>query len=111
MAGFQTILIPAADLAASRELYRGLLGAEPTADSSYYVGFDVDGQHIGLVPGTTTVRAHLHVTDIDDAVRRVTSAGGSVLEAVKDVGGGRRVAVVRDPAGGEIGLLSDAARG
>lgn len=111
MAGFQTILIPATDLEASRDLYRDLLGAEPTADSPYYVGSDVDGQHVGLVPGTTSVRPHLHVADMDEAVRRVTSAGGSVVEPAKDVGGGRLVAVVRDPAGGEIGLLADPARG
>ncbi len=54
-------------LAASRELYQGLLGAEPTADTPYYVGFDVDGQQIGLVPGATVVRPRLHVPDMAGA--------------------------------------------
>lgn len=107
MASFQTVLLPAADLAASRELYRSLLGVEPTADSAYYVGFDVDGQHIGLVPGTPVVRPHLHVKDMHAAVEQVTSAGGVVVDEPRDVGGGRLVAVVRDMAGAEIGLLAD----
>lgn len=109
VAGFRTILLPATDVAASRELYRGLLDAKPSVDEPSYVGFDVDGQHVGLVPGTSAVRPHLHVGDIGAAVGAVTSAGGSVVEPVREVGAGRRVAVVRDPAGAEIGLLQDPA--
>lgn len=59
------------------------------------------------IPGASAVRPHLHVDDLDAAVALVTTAGGSVLEEPKDVGGGLRVAVVRDPAGADIGLLSD----
>lgn len=107
MPGFATVLLPATDLAASRELYRGLLGMEPTADTPYYVGFDVDGQQIGLVPGATVVRPHLHVPDMDAAVQRITKAGGSVIDQPHDVGDSRLVAVVRDMAGAEIGLIAD----
>ena len=32
-------------------MYTALLGVEPAADAPYYVGYDVEGQHIGLVPG------------------------------------------------------------
>ncbi len=107
MRSFATVLLPATDLAASRELYQALLGAEPTADTPYYVGFDVDGQQIGLVPGATVVRPHLHVPDMEAAVRRITAAGGSVVDEPHEVGGGRLVAAVRDTAGAEIGLIAD----
>ena len=107
MPGFSTVLLPATDLAASRKLYQVLLGAEPTADTPYYVGVDVDGQQIGLVPGATVVRPHLHVPDMEAAVRCVTAAGGSVVDEPHEVGGGRLVAVVRDMAGAEIGLIAD----
>lgn len=110
MASFKTVLIPTDDIAASRELYRALLGAAPTADTPYYVGFDVDGQHIGLVPGTTSVRPHLHVPDMDAAIAQITSAGGSVIDEPSDVGGGRLVAAVRDMVGAEIGLIHDSTR-
>ena len=107
MRSFATVLLPATDLAASRELYQALLGAEPTADTPYYVGFDVDGQQIGLVPGATVVRPHLHVPDMEAAVQRITAAGGSVVDEPHEVGGGRPVAAVRDMAGAEIGLIAD----
>ncbi|NNG37981.1 VOC family protein [Flexivirga sp. ID2601S] len=132
MTSFQTVLIPAKDLAAARELYTKLLGTAPSADSDYYVGYDVDGQqrpaegrqsdtdagsamrnesptqHIGLVPGDGEVTAYLHVDDLDGTIEQITAAGGEVVEEPKSVGGTRRVAVVTDPSGGRIGLLSDA---
>jgi len=108
MGNFQTVLLPTDDLAASRELYSKLLGVQPVADSEYYVGFDVDGQQIGLVPGTTSVVPHLHVDDLEAAIALITDAGGSVVQEPRAVGGGRRVAVIRDASGAEFGLTHDA---
>ena len=48
--GIKTVLHPVSDLAAAKAVYAALLGVAPQADSDYYVGFDVEGQHIGLVP-------------------------------------------------------------
>ena len=39
------------DLAKAKEVFTALLGVPPSADGEYYVGYDVAGQHIGLVPG------------------------------------------------------------
>lgn len=90
MASGATILMPATDLAASRDLYRDLLGTDATTDEPYYVGFDVDGQHVGMVPGSAAFRPHLHVDHMHKAVRRVLTAGGSVVDDPKAVGGGQR---------------------
>ena len=49
--GIKTVLHPVTDLAAAKAVYTALLGIPPQADSSYYVGYDAEGQHIGLVPG------------------------------------------------------------
>ena len=49
--GIKTVLDPVSDLAASKAMYTAPLGVELAADRAYYVGFDVEGQHIGLVPG------------------------------------------------------------
>ena len=49
--GIKTVLHPVTDLAKAKPVYAALLGIQPQADSSYYVGFDAEGQHIGLVPG------------------------------------------------------------
>ena len=57
--GIKTVLHPVSDLAAAKAVYSTLLGMEPQTDESYYVGFEVGGQHVGLVPGggplTTTL--------------------------------------------------------
>ena len=48
--GVRTILYPVRDLAKAKELFTRLAGREPIADSPYYVGYDLDGKQIGLVP-------------------------------------------------------------
>jgi predicted enzyme related to lactoylglutathione lyase len=111
--GIQTVLHPVSDLAAAKPVYAALLGIEPQADAPYYVGFDVAGQHIGLVPaggpqGMTSPVAYWHVDDIEAKLADVTAAGATVKEAAHDVGGGRLVATVTDPDGNVLGLLQDA---
>ena len=110
--GIRTVLHPVSDLAAAKRMYTALLGAPPQADAPYYVGFDVAGQHIGLVPGgaaqgMTTPVAYWHVPDIEAKLAEVTAAGATVREAAHDVGGGRLVATVTDPDGNVLGLLQD----
>jgi predicted enzyme related to lactoylglutathione lyase len=107
--GVQTILHPVTDLAAAKAVYTALLGVEPMADSPYYVGYQVEGQQIGLVPnsGMTAPVAHWHVTDIEAKLAEVTAAGGTVKEAAHDVGGGRLVASFTDTDGNVLGLIQD----
>ena len=49
--GIKTVLHPVSDLETAKAVYAALLGAPPQTDEPYYVGFEADGQHIGLVPG------------------------------------------------------------
>jgi predicted enzyme related to lactoylglutathione lyase len=110
--GIKTVLHPVSDLAAAKEVYTALLGIAPQADSPYYVGFDVEGQHIGLVPGAaaqgmTSPVAYWHVADIEAKLAEVTAAGAAVKEPARDVGGGRLVATFTDPDGNVLGLLQD----
>jgi hypothetical protein len=49
--GVKIVLHPVTDLAKAKEVYSALLGIAPQADGPYYVGYDVAGQHVGLVPG------------------------------------------------------------
>ncbi len=110
--GAKTLLHPVTDVAAAKAVYAALLGVEPTADEPYYVGFDAEGQHIGLVPngaaqGMTTAVAYWHVPDIEAKLAEVTAAGATVKDAPRDVGGGRLVATITDPDGNVLGLLQD----
>jgi predicted enzyme related to lactoylglutathione lyase len=110
--GIKTVLHPVSDLAAAKAVYTALLGLEPQADAPYYVGYDVEGQHIGLVPGggpqgMTSPVAYWHVPDIEAKLAEVTAAGAKVKESPRDVGNGRLVATFTDPDGNVLGLLQD----
>ena len=110
--GIKTVLHPVSDLAAAKPVYTALLGVPPSADAPYYVGYDAEGQHIGLVPGggphaMTSPVAYWHVTDIEAKLADVTAAGATVKEPAHDVGGGRLVATITDPDGNVLGLLQD----
>jgi len=110
--GVQTILHPVSDLEAAKAVYTALLGVQPMADSSYYVGYEAAGQQIGLVPGggpqgMTSPVAHWHVADIEAKLAEVTAAGATVKDAAHDVGGGRLVATFTDTDGNVLGLIQD----
>ena len=110
--GIKTVLHPVSDVEKAKAVYTALLGVEPQADSAYYVGYDVGGQHIGLVPGggpqgLTSPVAYWHVDDIEAKLAEVTAAGATIKDAAKDVGGGRLVASVVDPDGNVLGLIQD----
>ena len=111
--GVKTILHPVSDLEASKAVFTALLGMEPTSDAPYYVGYEAEGQQIGLVPnggpqGMTSPIAYWHVADIEAKIAEVTAAGATVKDSPRDVGGGRLVGSVTDPDGHVRGLIQDA---
>jgi predicted enzyme related to lactoylglutathione lyase len=108
--GIKTVLHPVTDLEKAKPVYTALLGVPPMADSPYYVGYEVAGQQIGLVPGgggMTSPVAFWHVADIEGRLAEVTAAGATVKEAPHDVAAGRLVATFTDPDGNVLGLIQD----
>jgi predicted enzyme related to lactoylglutathione lyase len=110
--GIKTVLHPVSDVDRAKAVYTALLGVAPQTDSPYYVGFDVAGQHIGLLPGggpqgLTSPVAYWHVDDIETKLAEVTAAGATVKDPANEVGGGRVVASVIDPDGNVLGLVQD----
>lgn len=110
--GIKTVLHPVSDLSRSKPVYMALLGIAPQADADYYVGFDVAGQHIGLVPkgasqDMSSPVAYWQVTDIEAKLAEVTAAGATVKVPPRNVGGGRLVATFTDPDGNVLGLTQD----
>lgn len=105
--GLKTIIYPAPDLAAAKAIFTELLGVEPTHEAPYYVGYEVAGQHIGLDPNGHRHGAvpYWHVDDIRASIKGLVDAGAQELEPVKDVGGGRQVATLKDAGGNLIGLI------
>ena len=111
--GIRTIIYPVKDLARAKRLYRGLSGIEPFVDSTYYVGFRLGDQEIGLDPnghrqGTTGPLGYWHVEDIRGCLKLLLDAGAQFHQEVKDVGGGKLIASVKDADGNVIGLTQSA---
>lgn len=80
--GIGTILHPVSDLAAAKAVYTALIGIDPQADAPYCVGYDAEGQHVGLVPGgaaqgITSPVAYWQLPDIAAKLAEVTAAGPS----------------------------------
>ncbi|MDG9719641.1 VOC family protein [Streptomyces sp. DH24] len=110
--GLRTIVYPVKDLDRAKALFGALLGVEPYADEPYYVGYQDAGQDVGLDPnghakGMTGPVPYWHVSDIRSTLAALLEAGAEPLQDVHEVGGGRRIASVRDADGNLVGLVQD----
>jgi uncharacterized protein len=54
---------------------------------------------------------YIQVADVDAAVQRAQTTGGTVLRPVDETADGSRVAVVSDPMGNVFGLVTPARKG
>jgi len=110
--GIRTVIYPVGDIARAKALYAKLLGANPYVDEPYYVGFRVGDQEIGLDPhdhkGMTGPVGYWHVEDIRKTLQLLLDAGAQAQQEVKDVGGGKLTALVRDADNNVIGLVQGA---
>jgi predicted enzyme related to lactoylglutathione lyase len=108
--GVRVFIYPVKDIAQAKALYSKLLGVEPYSDEAYYVGFKVGDQEVGLDPnghkeGMTGPVGYWQVNDIKKRLQLLLDAGAQVQQEVKDVGGGKLIASVKDADGNIIGLM------
>ncbi len=106
--GLRTAIYPAPDLDAARRWWTEQLGSGPYFDEPFYVGFEVGGYELGLLPGADPadgVLTYWGVDDVADAVARLLAAGATVHVPAADVGGGIVTATVRTPDGNVLGLI------
>lgn len=107
--GIKTVVYPVTDLAGAKAIFSKILGVAPYADSPYYVGFKVGDLDIGLDPNghKEGVTIYYGVDNIQKSLQSLLDAGAQVQQEIKEVGGGRSIASVRDANGNLIGLLQD----
>jgi catechol 2,3-dioxygenase-like lactoylglutathione lyase family enzyme len=108
--GLRTVIYPADDLAASKAWFTKVLGIEPYFDEPFYVGFNVEGYELGIIPAddtTTSPLAYWGVADADAALHKLIEAGAIAHIPVSDVGGGIRTASVVEPSGGVLGIIEN----
>lgn len=109
--GLRTVIYPAPDLARAKQWYSEVLGQRPYFDQPFYVGFNVGGFELGLVPdgtpGTTGAQALWGVANAAAACARLLALGATALEPVTEVGEGIKVAAVTDPFGNRLGIIEN----
>jgi predicted enzyme related to lactoylglutathione lyase len=109
--GLRTVIYPVTQLAEATDWYKGVLERAPYFDQPFYVGFAVGGFELGLipdgVPGATGATAYWGTADADAELARLVGLGAAVDSPVSDVGGGIRVATVRDPYGNLFGIIEN----
>lgn len=111
--GLRTAIYPVApdQLDAAKAWYTTATGVAPYFDQPFYVGFNVGGFELGLLPGATPSvdgpQPLWGVADIHAAHAHLLELGATALEPPKDVGDGILVADVRDPFGNRLGLIQN----
>jgi predicted enzyme related to lactoylglutathione lyase len=105
--GIKTVTYPAKHIVRAKALFSRLLGVEPYVDSPNYVGFKVGDQDIGLDPNghKSGPVGYYVVSSIEDSLQSLLDAGAQTEQRVRDVGGGKLIATVKDAEGNLIGLI------
>jgi predicted enzyme related to lactoylglutathione lyase len=109
--GLRTAIYPVTDMDRGKSWYSQVLGRAPYFDEPFYVGFSVGGFELGLIPdgtpGAVGVQTYWGVPDIVAETARLQTLGAVVHEPVKDVGGGIKVALLKDPFGNLLGIIEN----
>jgi predicted enzyme related to lactoylglutathione lyase len=109
--GMRTVCYPAPDLDKGKAWYAQVLGKEPYFDQPFYVGFEVGGFELGLIPdgqpGATGCVAYWGVADAAAALARLQELGAELRDDVMDVGGGIKTGSVLDPFGNVLGVIEN----
>lgn len=110
--GLRTVGYYVTDLQKAKQWYQELLGKAPYFDEPFYVGFDVGGYELGLMPATESDQpgaggdvAYWSVQDVEAALRRAIELGATARHPAQDVGEGIVVGAVNDPFGNVLGVI------
>jgi catechol 2,3-dioxygenase-like lactoylglutathione lyase family enzyme len=107
--GLRTAIYSVPDIAAGKQWYTKFLGFGPYFDQPFYVGFNVGGFELGLLPDVTQTAsgAYWGVKDIHAVHARLLELGAMPRTEVTDVGEGIRTAEVLDPFGNVLGIIEN----
>ncbi|MCT4558199.1 MAG: VOC family protein [Pelagimonas sp.] len=111
------------DVDAAKTYYADLCGwrfdemPDPDTGSVYYVAMQGDQpvaglMDLGLLTHLDGVPSHwftyLAVDDVDAASEATTKAGGQIMRPAFDVPGIGRIAIIQDPSGAPVGIMTPA---
>ena len=107
--GLRTVIHPVDDLDAAKAWWTSLLGVGPYFDQPFYVGFEVAGYELGLLPdGADPAEGSLTYWGVEDcqaAVDAAVALGATVHTEPNEVGDGIVTGTVRTPQGSIVGFI------
>ena len=106
--GLRTVIFPTGDLAGAKEWWVKFLGFDPYFDEQFYVGFNVAGYELGLLPDpdpTDGALTYWGVDDVATAIRAATGAGATEHSPATEVGEGIITGSIRTPQGSIVGFI------
>jgi predicted enzyme related to lactoylglutathione lyase len=106
--GLRTVIHPVADLTAATAWWTSLLGFGPYFDQPFYVGFEVAGYELGLLPDGNPADGALTYWGVEDcqvAVDAALALGATVHTPATEVGEGIVTGTVRSPDGSIVGFI------
>jgi predicted enzyme related to lactoylglutathione lyase len=112
--GLRTAAYQVKELDKAKAWYGKVLGLQPYFNQPFYVGFNVGGFELGLVPAEDAKPnrapagiAYWGVADAQAAYKRLVELGASGFEPIQDVGDGILIGAVRDPFGNVLGVIQN----
>jgi len=111
MLGLRTTIYKVSNLSKAKAWYTKAFGVEPYFDEPFYVGFNIKGYELGLLPEESStskgdnVMSYWGVDDIQKEFQHLLDLGATEHEKPTNVGGELMVASVYDPWQNVIGII------
>ncbi|PIQ27764.1 glyoxalase/bleomycin resistance/extradiol dioxygenase family protein [bacterium (Candidatus Blackallbacteria) CG17_big_fil_post_rev_8_21_14_2_50_48_46] len=111
--GLRSLIFQVPDLQAASQWYQEILSQTPYFDQPFYIGFNVGGYELGLLPESPdrppqrgdSVSCYWGVADIQAAYARLIALGAQPERKIENVGGEIELASLRDPWGNLFGII------
>lgn len=111
MLGLRTTIYKVDDLQKAVEWYSEIFETKPYFEATTYVGFNIKGYELGLMPEKYSsdkidnVLSYWGVDNVENAYQRLLKLGGTLHEAPVNVGGEIMMASVLDPWNNVLGII------
>lgn len=109
--GLRTVAYKVPNLSDAKKWYANAFGIEPYFDEPFYVGFNVGGYELGLMPveeelvvGNNNV-VYWGVDNVELMCNKFIDIGATEYEKPQNVGGDLVVGAVKDPWGNIVGFI------
>ena len=110
--GLRTASYKVGDIRKAKEWYTKAFETEPYFDEPFYVGFNIEGYELGIMPEENPTKdkvessvAYWGVNEIEKVYNRLIELGASKDQEPTNVGGELMIASIKDPWGNIIGLI------